>query len=248
MDMELIDWSSIDSTDLSSFLSGATESQHDFLDGQTTADGDFSLPAFSGPSVVETMPSQLGSPVSFDNGPSATSSDHGFPDSYLLPVHELTLLKAMLRISERIGCNGQDLWSLNCPSPFNTGSATPSDQLPEAWRPTPLQLSVQHHPVIDLLPWPAVRDRILAILTLPDSARPPSAQGGVLAMVNLVYDLEDSAEGVRIYGAQPCDAGSWEVGQVLFERWWFLFDRDIIATSNRWRQLRGAPPLMLEGE
>jgi hypothetical protein len=248
MDMELINWGSIDSTDLSTFLSGATEPQHDFLDGQTTADGNFSLPASSGPSVVEAMSFQFGSPASFESGPSATSSDSGFPDSYLLPVHELTLLKAMMRISKRIGCDRQDLWALSCPSPFITGSATPSEQLPEAWRPTPLQLSVKHHPVIDFLPWPGVRDRILTILTLPDSARPPNAQGGRLAMVNFVYDLEDSAEGVRIYGAQPCDPGSWEVGQVLFERWWFLFDRDIIATSNRWRQLRGAPSLMLEEE
>lgn len=84
------------------------------------------------------------------------------------------------------------------------------------------------------------------ILSLPDEQRPPSARGP-LAMVNFVYDFEDSAEGVRIYGHDPYDPGSWEIGQALFERWWFIFDRSIVDNSNRWREIRGAPPLLLKG-
>lgn len=84
-------------------------------------------------------------------------------------------------------------------------------------------------------------------LALPDEARPPVARGP-MCLVNFVYDLEDGHEGVRIYGDDPCDPEGWEVGQVLFERWWFLFDRRIVETSNRWRELRGAPPLLKKGE
>lgn len=246
MDLELANWDSVEGIDLSSLLSGAPAPLPDFLDGQTTTDDALSLSAFSMPSTTETFSPQFNSPLSFDNS-STSSSDMEFPDSYLLPVHELTLLKALLRISQRIGCDSQSLWKLDCLSPFNQGLGTPIDQLPESWRPTPSQVSVPHHPVIDFLPWPSARDRILMFLALPDAARPPNAQGP-MALVNFVYDLEDNAEGVRIYGADPCDPGGWEVGQVLFERWWFLFDRNIIDTSNRWRQLRGAPPLLLKGE
>jgi hypothetical protein len=104
-----------------------------------------------------------------------------------------------------------------------------------------------HHPVIDLLPWPNVRDRILLLLSLPDEAR-PSTVTGPLGVVQLVYDLEDAAEGMRIWGNDPCEPSSWEVGQVLFERWWFVFDREVIEQSNYWRRLRGAPKLTMQKE
>ncbi|KAH6996503.1 hypothetical protein BKA56DRAFT_158192 [Ilyonectria sp. MPI-CAGE-AT-0026] len=176
---------------------------------------------------------------------STTSSDFNFPDSFHLPILELTLLKAVMRIAERIGCGGA-IWSLDCVSPFSNGTGTPADQLPAAWRPTASQVLVPHHPIIDFLPWPGVRDRIISIMTLPDELRPPHAKGP-LALVNFAYDIEDSAEGVRIYGGDPYEPGSWEVGQALFERWWFLFDRHIVDNSNRWRRMRGAPPLLLKG-
>ena len=252
MDLELTNWNVTDGNDLSTLLSGPSVPLPDFLNGQTTTDDNFCLPALSVPSTTATFSPQfnspqLSSPPSLGTSSAPSSTDMEFPDSYLLPVHELTILKAMLRISQRIGCDAQSLWKLDCLSPFNQGLGTPADQLPEAWRPTPSQVSVPHHPVIDFLPWPSTRDRILMFLELPDEARPPIAQGP-LALVNFVYDLEDNAEGVRIYGADPCDPGGWEVGQVLFERWWFLFDRSIIETSNRWRELRGAAPLLLKAE
>ncbi|KAK7432665.1 hypothetical protein QQZ08_000875 [Neonectria magnoliae] len=174
-----------------------------------------------------------------------SSSNVEFTDNYHLPMLELSLAMAVMRIADRLG-SGRGIWDLNCISVFNTGHGTPADQLPAAWRPTRTQIVLPHHPLFDFLPWPGVRDRIINIMAMPDDLRPPNAKGP-LALVNFAYDIEDSAEGVRIYGADPCEPGSWEVGQVMFERWWFLFDRDIIANSNRWRRLRGAPPLRLKG-
>lgn len=49
-----------------------------------------------------------------------------------------------------------------------------------------------------------------------------------------------------MYGGDPYDAECWEVGQTLFEKWWFVFDREIVNQSNRWRSLRGAGKLRLE--
>lgn len=179
--------------------------------------------------------------------PSPSPINSGFPDSYLLPVHELTVLRALLRIADRLGCKEQ-MWSLDAVSPFSKGlgSTLAVDQLPPAWQPTASQLLIPHHPILDFLPWPGTRDRIINVFALPDEARPPNA-AGPLALVNFAYDLEDNAEGVRIYGGDPYDGSCWEVGQLLFERWWFLFDRDIVENSNRWRRLRGAPPLLLNG-
>ncbi|KAI0971434.1 hypothetical protein F4678DRAFT_84347 [Xylaria arbuscula] len=185
------------------------------------------------------------------SSPSASSSseitDISFPDSYYLPVNELVLLRGLMRIAMRLRCNTTKLWELGANSPFNDGTHTvlTTQELPPVWRPTVSQSSIPHHPVIDLLPWPSVRDRIILLLGLPDEACPP-ALSGPLAIAQLAYDLEDSAEGVRIWGDDPCEPTSWEVGQVLFERWWFVFDRKVVEQSNYWRKLRGAATLCMK--
>ncbi|KAI0206396.1 hypothetical protein F4808DRAFT_118186 [Astrocystis sublimbata] len=177
------------------------------------------------------------------------ASHVSFPDSYYLPVNELALLKAFFRIAMRLRCNMGTLWELDANSPFNDGThLTPTTPtLPEPWRPTLTQSNIPHHPLIDLLPWPSVRDRVILIFSVPDDARPPVA-AGPLGIAQLAYDIEDTAEGVRIWGDDPCEPTSWEVGQVLFERWWFIFDREIVSQSNYWRKLRGANQLAARGE
>jgi len=248
VDLGLGTWDPLNDPALSSILPD-TESLPGFLTDDASAEESFTQSNFNtaASNISDMFPPAVfsTSPSSFDTTSSTSSSDLGFPDTYLLPVHELTLLRAMLRIANRIGCKEQ-LWSLDALSPFNRGNATPLEQLPVAWRPTPSQVLVPHHPLLDFLPWPGVRDRIIGIMSLPDDARPPNAMGP-LALVNFAYDFEDNAEGVRIYGADPYDPSCWEVGQVLFERWWFIFDRNVIENSNRWRRLRGAPPLALKG-
>ncbi|CAI4210628.1 unnamed protein product [Parascedosporium putredinis] len=104
-------------------------------------------------------------------------------------------------------------FSLEATSPFYAGTCPPTEQLPECWRPTPSQMLVAHHPFIDFLPWPGVRERMLAVMSLPPEARPPNASSP-LALVEFAYDVEDSREGMRIWGDDVYDPGSWEVGQV----------------------------------
>lgn len=196
------------------------------------------------PLLQHTSSSNGTSPPSFGASPGSTDSDGSLSDSYLLPVYELTLLKGLMRIAERLG-SPDDVWSLTSQSPFTKGGGTPAGLLPPTWQPTATQVLMPHHPFLDFLPWPSVRDKVINIFCLPEGSRPPSAAGPT-GLANLAYDVEDNSEGVRIYGDDPYDPACWEVGQVFFQRWWFLFDRDIIATSNRWRRLRGAPPLAIK--
>ncbi|KAI0458778.1 hypothetical protein F5B21DRAFT_459405 [Xylaria acuta] len=188
---------------------------------------------------------------SSSTSPSASNNsettDISFPDSYYLPVHELALLRGLIRIAARLRVDTTKIWQLNANSPFSDGTHTAltTQKLPPMWRPTLSQSTIPHHPVIDLLPWPNVRNRIIMLLGLPDDARPPAA-AGPLAIAQLAYDLEDGAEGIRIWGDDPCEPTSWEVGQVLFERWWFVFDRQVINQSNYWRKLRGAGVLTVK--
>ncbi|KAI0489805.1 hypothetical protein F4859DRAFT_462437 [Xylaria cf. heliscus] len=189
-----------------------------------------------------TLPSSSSTSPSVSNNSETTNIS--FPDSYYLPVHGLVLLRGLVRIAMRLRCNTTTIWDLNANSPFNDGTHTAltTQELPPVWRPTLSQSSIPHHPIIDLLPWPSVRDRIIMLLSLPDDDRPPAASGP-LATVHLAYDLEDGAEGARIWGDDPYDPTAWEVGQVFFERWWFVFDREVINQSNYWRKLRGAQVL-----
>ncbi|TPX07315.1 uncharacterized protein E0L32_010737 [Thyridium curvatum] len=207
------------------------------------------------------------------SSPSTTSTSMttppSFPDTYLLPMPQLTLLKGLLRVAFRLGISSE-IWHPQTLSPFYLGTVKPETAaaLPASWRPTATQRTVPHHPVLDLLPWPAARDRMIQVLALPTSADGGGGGGGgggeedaelvgmmpmgggaecdrALVLSRLVYDMEDGAEGLRIWGADPYEAGAWEVGQVVFERWWFMFDREIVDQSDRWREMRGAARLSL---
>ncbi|KAI0915131.1 hypothetical protein F4823DRAFT_557577 [Ustulina deusta] len=155
---------------------------------------------------------------------SETITDISFPDSYYLPVNELTFLRGLMRIAIRLRCNTTKLWELGANSPFNDGTHTAltTQELPQVWRPT-----------------------FVAVI-YPTSSCYRLASMAQLAIAHLAYDLEDTAEGVRIWGDDPCEPTSWEVGQVLFERWWFIFDRQVVDQSNYWRKLRGAATLRMK--
>ncbi|UZP45843.1 hypothetical protein NXS19_013655 [Fusarium pseudograminearum] len=235
LDFSLTSWSPLPEMALPSVLPNVS-TLPEFLCEQVTSDEASTgtstgvVAGFDGPDLATFLDTP-----SFSTSP--TASTESFPDSYNLPVLQLALLKGVIRIADRLNCK-QGLWDLDGNSAFVTGVATPAALLPANWQPTPLQTSLPHHPVFDLLPWPGVRNRAISILSLPDELRPPRARGE-LACVNFAYDLEDTAEGVRIHGEDPYDPRSWELGQIAFERWWFLFDNTIINTSNRWRRARG---------
>ncbi|KAL2130280.1 hypothetical protein VTI74DRAFT_6674 [Chaetomium olivicolor] len=228
----------------------------------------FNTPPYTNPSAPASPPPSTNTdvPPSSDGTVTTTainSCPSPSPDSYLLPVPPLTLLRGLLRIASRLNAVSS-VWSLAAASPFTLGLAPNPADLPAAWQPTPTQLLVPHHPVLDLLPWPGVRDRLIEFMNLRLELDVDEGGGGGGAMaavggeglgasltglqlVDFVYDMEDGAEGLRIWGSDPYDEGCWEVGQVVFERWWFVFDKAVVERSNQWRRQRGAPPLRALG-
>lgn len=164
-----------------------------------------------------------------------------FPDEAYLEMPELKLFNGCISIARRL--NVQDLiWSLGAQSPFFTDPAMTMMPLPSNLQPTLNQLSIPHHPIIDLLPWPSVRDRMIMVLSQPPEVRPPSA-ASPMALLDFVYDIEDGAEGVRIFGDDPYSEQNWEIGEKVFQSWWWMFDKDIVRRSNELRAFRGAPTL-----
>jgi hypothetical protein len=125
--------------------------------------------------------------------------------------------------------------------------SVPLGELPENLRPTEAQLLLPHHPVIDVLPWPSVRTRLICLFSQPDELRPPIARGS-MAIMRLMHGLDDESEGLRIaldINGHGYDGECWEIGQAIFKDWWWALDSEIISNSNRLRYIRGAPKLQL---
>jgi hypothetical protein len=165
-----------------------------------------------------------------------------FEDSYSLRVLELDLLRGCVTIAHRLNILDV-IWSLHERSPFSNpaNAHLTYDHLPLNLRPTMAQRTLPHHPVLDILPWPTVRSKLIHVFSQTPDLRPPSTL--CPTALDFVYDIEDSAEGVRIWGDDPCDWQNWEVGEKVFGKWWWAFDGEIIKNSNELRVNRGAPVL-----
>jgi hypothetical protein len=140
--------------------------------------------------------------------------------------------------------------------------------LPVNLHPTAAQLTIPHHPMLDLFPWPSVRDKLICMLSLPSAFRPPVAQEDdeeeqmvssmsqgfkqSNAIAHLVEDLDDPQDGagLRVHGntttwsdGNELLEDAWEIGDLLYQKWWWCFDSKIVETSNRRRKERGLPRL-----
>ena len=198
-----------------------------------------------------TSPSSLGSPewppadeMDVSSALQAMSTrSYTFPDERHTSILELKLLRGCMMIAKRMSIE-DIIWSLDSTSPFTDPalSGLSFDHLPPNLRPTANQKLIPHHPVLDILAWPTVRDKMILVFSQPPEVRPPIA-ASPMALIDFVYDVEDSAEGVRIWGDDPCDAENWEAGEAVFKKWWWALDSIIIGKSNDWRKERGAPLL-----
>lgn len=194
-----------------------------------------------------------------------------FPDDRILEVPSLTLLNAAVKVAQRLNLNNL-IWDFTAVSPFynpessNSSISSPSSletglsisatspassvdltELPPHLLPTRTQCMIPHHPIIDLLPWPSTRDKLIQVFHLPVNLRPSTAQDP-MGLLRLVYDMEDGGgEGMRISGDDPFEPSVWEIGQVMFERWWWAFEISVVERCNRARGNRGERVLSLEG-
>lgn len=105
-----------------------------------------------------------------------------------------------------------------------------------------------------------MREKLICILALPSSLRPPAAQeedaasnGQSKAVTRLIQDFDDFQEGVRVHGHKAGWGGeselcgeAWEVGECFYRNWWWCLDQDVVMIANRRRRERGERLLRLE--
>ncbi|KAK8198688.1 hypothetical protein M8818_006555 [Zalaria obscura] len=166
-----------------------------------------------------------------------------------LCVPEMTLLRASHLLATRLHSLSL-IWSPTSSSIFTATDSNPTpappwiSTLPPNLRPTPTQLTTPHHPLLDLLPWPRVRSKLIATFALPPSQWPRDARGEKLGLLQLVYDLEDG--GVRVWGADPAVEEAWEVRDGFVERWWWCLDGAVLRAADVRRRERGEAGLRIE--
>lgn len=197
----------------------------------------FPLPSLS----LSEMSSSVRSPFSPISSSSQSSGESMSRDELHLPMLQLNLLRGTMAIAKRLGIENI-VFDIHAKSPFclaNNNSFDHHLNLPSNLRPTAIQRSTPHHPAFDLLPWPAVRDKLILVFSAPAELRPLNARSPT-AFIEFAEDFEDSAEGVRIYGDDPSDENNWEIGSKLYANWWWALTSKAVTQANAWREMRGA--------
>ena len=157
-------------------------------------------------------------------------------------LSQFNFIRALWANVEVLGLSSSQMSDDDAPSPFNVPSsrrAEPSAalelRLPAGLRPTNLQRATLHHPWIDLLPIPEMRDNMF--------------RRGFDSFdeEELCHDMRGRVHqdpGVLVWG-DPWDPSSWEVTESFVRSWgwavvgcWGLF-----CSTNKWRAQRGEKPL-----
>lgn len=155
--------------------------------------------------------------------------------------------------SASCSCNGDpDACTYDHVSSLDLALAPPrappswTSTLPFNLRPTPAQLSTPHHAILDILPWPDVRTKLITAFSLLPTLLPKHpVDGTTVSVLRLVYDLE--AGGCRVWGPDPTRESGWEVTQSFVDGWWWCLDRRILSVANEWRRGRGEGRLRFGG-
>ncbi|KAJ5587879.1 uncharacterized protein N7459_003644 [Penicillium hispanicum] len=101
-------------------------------------------------------------------------------------------------------------------------------------RPTPEQLTIPHHPYLDVIPWPSFRARAV----VASSMNPPLIDEG-----DLCLDLFNNglycwgSHGVSLHGrgeGTPWDSRSWEAKPWFLRKWSLLTSGSDVQHSSAW--------------
>ncbi|KAF2684930.1 hypothetical protein K458DRAFT_487172 [Lentithecium fluviatile CBS 122367] len=167
----------------------------------------------------------------------------GAPAITLRPsLSQVNFIRALWTNVEVLGISSGQMSDDDAPSPFNSpdtnqaeASTTLASRLPVGLRPTDLQRVTLHHPWIDLLPIPEIRDNLFR-------------RGfDFFDEEELCHDMRGRVHqdpGVLVW-RDPWDPSGWEVTESFVRSWgWAVIGCwDLFHSTNKWRAQRGEKPL-----
>lgn len=202
--------------------------------------------ALPSPSSINQRPAARMTPVLSNDASAGPSPASPFAD-YAITHPGLSVMCAKIDLFNTLVGPGYpfDIWDPKALSPICLG--VPTRLCPANFQPTHLQRSIQHHPMIDVFPWPLFRDRILYTMTLPKDLRPKIAQNDMPRVtLEIMMAAKDVGGGIRVWGSNAFLAENWEIGQTFYSKFWWAIDASIVRNSNRHRATRGEGQLRFD--
>jgi len=153
----------------------------------------------------------------------------------LLSLIKFNVFRALIGNTAVLGFSSSDWLNGEAISPFYQGlqPCKSADQVALSLQPSRLQMTVEHHPWIDLFPFPEMRDNILRIGSDYDDAP-------------LCHDLVENhscpgdSTGLIVWG-DPWIPSNWEVSEDFAIKWgWVVYQCwELYRSTNQWRARRG---------
>lgn len=184
-------------------------------------------------------------PYLSDLEPRKDVPDFHFP---LSPDHQLIVLIQFNAL--RAAMTNLSILSLQHRMPLECGAAfhivpypSAPKTIPTALRPTAKQLITPHDPWIDMVPFPAMRDNLIA---LGDGVDEDDFCEDALGGLYEGYD-EIEARGLVVWG-EPWAQDAWEVSEGFARKWARLLVGcdELVEATQRYRLARGEERLVIE--
>lgn len=162
---------------------------------------------------------------------------------HVLVLVKFNVLRALISNGADLGYTaGEGVYSDAALSPF-TDPSNPMwhvRSVSGALQPTNLQRQIPHHPWIDILPSPVMRDNLLLARDTYD-------------VMELCADLvgffsADKGRTGMVVWREPWDIAGWEVTESFVNYWGWTIQgcEQLIQSTNYWREQRGERPLQVE--
>jgi hypothetical protein len=177
------------------------------------------------------------------------------PDIHMntIQLTAISFVAACFANAAMLGLSPETLWDTTTQSPFyqaqmaneplGTANAGQFTHIKPLLRPSTMQLTHPHHPYLDILPFPAFRNRIIQLLQIqpplfdPDQLCRDLRSDGLICWGSTRRDRRDA-----VGSGAPWDVRSWEVKPWFLKKWWIFFDGpdgEMYQHSRWWCELRG---------
>ncbi|KAK2470315.1 hypothetical protein H9L39_17932 [Fusarium oxysporum f. sp. albedinis] len=144
---------------------------------------------------------------------------------------KVNVLAAFAHNATLLGFNSQGLCCPKLVSPFNQAGPDvlqPSQPYLDWLRPTALQLTVRHHPWIDLIPVPRLRDNILLSIR--------KGLHDIIALAVDILDVQDrgSEAACLIVWGESWNPNGWEISVPFLRKWGGLLEgcSEMLVATN----------------